>query len=180
MPVGPLAVADEVSLQLIRQVALQTKSDLGDLYVTPPGEPLIEHMVHTLGRLGRKSRKGFYEYPKNGKKYLWPELSQEIPLAHKLTPPDVNTIKKRFLYIQALEATRCLEENVVTCPEDADIGSVLGWGFAPHTGGVLSMIDSVGLNNFIHECDLLAQNYGKRFSPSTELRQRAANQKTFY
>ena len=180
MPVGPLAVADEVSLQLIRQVALQSKSDLGDLYVAPPGEAVIEHMVNTLGRLGRKSRKGFYEYPKNGEKYLWPELSQEIPLAHKLAPPDVTTIKKRFLYIQALEATRCLEESVVTRPEDADIGSVLGWGFAPHTGGVLSMIDSVGLNNFIHECDLLAQNYGKRFSPSTELRQRAANQKTFY
>jgi 3-hydroxyacyl-CoA dehydrogenase/enoyl-CoA hydratase/3-hydroxybutyryl-CoA epimerase len=180
MPLGPLAVADEVSLELIHKVELQTKSDLGDLYVPPPGETVIEHMVYTLGRLGQKSHKGFYEYPKDGKKYLWPELDQEIPLAHKSTPPDVNTIKRRLLYIQALEATRCLEEDVVTCPEDADIGSVLGWGFAPHTGGVLSMIDSVGLNNFIHECDLLAQNYGKRFSPSTELRQRAANQKTFY
>ena len=102
------------------------------------------------------------------------------PLRARFAAQQQADFKKRFLYIQALEATRCLEENVVTCPEDADIGSVLGWGFAPHTGGVLSMIDSVGLNNFIHECDLLAQNYGKRFSPSTELRQRAVNQKTFY
>ena len=75
---------------------------------------------------------------------------------------------------------RCLDENVVTSPADADIGSVLGWGFAPHTGGVISMVDTIGSSEFVAECDQMAQQVGKRFAPSEGLRERARNNRLFH
>jgi 3-hydroxyacyl-CoA dehydrogenase/enoyl-CoA hydratase/3-hydroxybutyryl-CoA epimerase len=172
MPVGPLAVADEVSLELIHKVAAQTRADLADAYVAPPGAPVMEAMVSTHGRLGKKAGKGFYDYPKDGRKRLWPGLAEEF--AARAEQPDVETVKRRLLYIQSLETARCIEGGVVVEAADADVGSILGWGFAPHSGGTVSLIDTVGIDRFVAECDALAQAHGARFTPPKLLRDMAA------
>ncbi|HRK70499.1 MAG TPA: 3-hydroxyacyl-CoA dehydrogenase NAD-binding domain-containing protein [Micropepsaceae bacterium] len=181
MPRGPLELADDVALDLAYKVRAQTKKDLGDKYVEGPSDALIEAMVVKNNRLGRKNGKGFYDYPANGPKRLWHGLADLVKV--KVTsaePDDVDELKKRFLYRQAVEAARCFEENVVTDPRDGDVGAILGWGFAPYTGGPLSLIDSVGLKKFVEECDRMAQKYGPRFAPGKLLRDMAAKGDTFY
>ena len=93
---------------------------------------------------------------------------------------DVAELKNRFLYIQALEAARCFKEGVVTDVRDADVGAIIGWGFAPWTGGPLSLIDMVGAKTFVETCDVLAQKYGERFKPNKLLRDMAEKGDTFY
>jgi len=182
MPRGPLELADDVALDLAYKVGEQTKKDLGDKYVDTPAAALIENMVAKLGRYGRKNGKGFYDYPADGgKKRLWPGLKDIVKIkVASSTPELVDELKKRFLYRQAIEASRCFEENVVTDPREADVGAILGWGFAPYTGGPLSLIDTVGTKKFVEECDRLAQKYGKRFLPGKLLRDMAEKGETFY
>ena len=180
MPVGPLAAADEVSLKFIQSIAKQRRLDSEKSYIPLPGEKIISQMVDREHRLGKKSGKGFYEYSADQKQYLWPKLSQLVATKSNSENLRTDAIKKRLLYIQALEATRCLEEDVISSPEDADIGSVFGWSFAPHTGGVLSLIHAIGLKTFVKECDLLAQSFGDRFIPSRYLRDRTEQEKPFY
>ena len=178
MPVGPLAVADEVSMQLMHNVRAAERSDLGAAYVPDPAEPVLDLFVQKLGRLGKKSKAGFYEYPDSGKKALWSGIAAHFPLAKK--QPEVTEVKMRILYRQALEAVRCLEDNVLTKPADGDLGAVLGWGFAAHTGGPFCMIDTIGVANFVADCDRLTQAYGPRFSPPALLRNMAAGGVKFY
>lgn len=171
-PVGPLAVTDEVSLDLQEKVIAQSRADgLDERFLRGHAQPVVDRMV-ALGRLGRKTGGGFYDYPQDGQKRLWPGLALEFPQAAQ--QPDVETVKARLLSIQALEAARCMEEGVVERAADADLGSVLGVGFPPWTGGVLSYIDSVGVAAFVARCDRLADAYGSRFRPSDWLRNRAA------
>ncbi len=177
MPVGPLDVGDAVSIELGYKVREQTKKDLGDAYKPAPGDHIVDRLME-LGRLGKKAGKGYYEYPEGGKKFLWPGLTENWPSA--ADQPDVAEVKKRFLYRQAVEAARCLEENVLTNPADGDIGAIFGWGFAPFTGGPFSLIDAVGLDAFVRECDRLAQQYGPRFTPPKLLRDMAASGESFY
>jgi len=178
MPVAPLALNDEVSLELAYHVREQTKKDLGDNYKPTQADGLLEEMVMKRGRKGKKNGKGFYDYPKDGKKRLWPGLNEVIQSAEE--QPDVEELKKRFLYIQALETARCFEEEVLTDVRDADVGAIMGWGFAPYTGGPLSLIDTVGAKTFVEECDRLAQKYGERFMPTKLLRDMAEKGDTFY
>ncbi|PKQ09449.1 MAG: 3-hydroxyacyl-CoA dehydrogenase [Alphaproteobacteria bacterium HGW-Alphaproteobacteria-12] len=180
MPMAPLALNDEVALDLAWKVRQQTKKDLGDKYVASPADGLIEKMVTELGRVGKKAGKGFYDYPSDGKKKLWPGLADLVGKAQDPDDLDVQELKNRFLYIQALEAARCFEEGVVTDVRDADVGAILGWGFAPWSGGPLSLIDMVGTQAFVETCDTLAQKYGPRFSPNKLLRDMAAKGDTFY
>jgi 3-hydroxyacyl-CoA dehydrogenase/enoyl-CoA hydratase/3-hydroxybutyryl-CoA epimerase len=182
MPRGPLELADDVALDLAYKVREQTKKDLGDKYEAGPADTLIETMVAKLGRNGRKNGKGFYDYPADGgKKRLWPGLKDIVKYkVTSSTPELVDELKKRFLYRQAIEAARCFEENVVTDPREADVGAILGWGFAPYTGGPLSVIDTVGTKKFVEECDRFAQKYGKRFLPGKLLRDMAEKGDTFY
>ena len=135
MPVAPLAMNDEVALDLAFKVQEQTRKDLGDKWVETPSYKIVKKMVEELGRLGRKNGKGFYDYLDGGKKRLWPGLSDLVEIAEE--QPDVEEVKQRLLYIQALETARCFEENVLTDVRDGDIGAILGWGFAPYTGGPL-------------------------------------------
>ena len=178
MPVGPLALADEVSLTLMHHIASQSKTDLGDKYRASPADPVTEKMVNDLDRAGKKAGKGFYDYPADGNKHLWPGLADAFPVADQ--QPDVEDVKKRMMYVQSVETARCMEENVVTSPQDADVGSILGWGFAPFHGGVCSMVDSIGIEDFVAECDRLAQAHGDRFAPNKMLRDMAAEGKGFY
>ena len=181
MPMAPLALSDAVALDLAWKVTTQTKKDLeaeGKEYPVTPMYELLEEMVEKQGRYGKKNNKGFYEYPENGKKYLWPELSNLCKESDK--QPDVDELKKRFLYIQALETAKCYEENVLTDVRDADIGAILGWGMAPWTGGPLSFIDMVGIKEFVTEADNLAQKYGERFTPCKLLRDMAVKNESFH
>lgn len=165
MPVGPLAVADEVSIELLykirKQYALEGVMEQGALTA------VVTLMVEGLGRLGKKDGKGFYEYPADGKKRLWQGLAEHFPVAAQ--QPDVEEVKRRILHVQAVEAFRCLEEGVLTRVADADIGSILGWGFPAYTGGVLSYIDFVGLADFVAACTDFAARFGSRFAPSAGL-----------
>jgi 3-hydroxyacyl-CoA dehydrogenase/enoyl-CoA hydratase/3-hydroxybutyryl-CoA epimerase len=178
MPVGPLAVADEVAIELAYKVMKQTETDLGKAYKHPTSYDVVKKFVLELDRKGKRSGKGFYEYPEGGRKHLWEGLGDLYPLA--ATQPSPEEVKTRLLYIQALETARCMEEGVVTHPEDADIGSIFGWGFPPYTGGTLSFIDTVGLEKFVSECDRLAKAYGDRFEVPDWLRARARKGERFY
>jgi 3-hydroxyacyl-CoA dehydrogenase / enoyl-CoA hydratase / 3-hydroxybutyryl-CoA epimerase len=178
MPMPPLALADEVAISLIHHITVQTAKDLGDKYQASAADRLIAEMVERQNRPGRRAGKGFYDYPADGPKRLWPGLAQLAPPAE--TQPSLDEIKTRYLGIQALEAARCLEENVVTDPADADVGALLGWGFAPWTGGPLSYIDMLGTGPFVELCDRLAQQHGERFLPNPMLRNLARRGAAIY
>jgi 3-hydroxyacyl-CoA dehydrogenase/enoyl-CoA hydratase/3-hydroxybutyryl-CoA epimerase len=182
MPVGPLAVHDEVSIELSAKIYHQTRADLGDSYTGPSAIAVALKFAEELGRKGKKHGKGFYEYPspgeKDGRKFLWPGIATVYPPAAQ--QPGVEEVKKRLLYVQAVETARCLEEGVVTEPADADIGSILGWGYPAWTGGTLSLIETVGLKEFVAECDRLAAAHGPRFAVPPGLRARAARGEAFY
>ena len=180
MPVGPLAVNDEVGLDLSYKVGQQTKADLGDKWVAQPGTEVIETM-HELGRQGRKNGKGFYVYPEDGgKKYLWPELTATVALPGEHHQPTPEAVRERLLYRQLVECARCFAEGVLETPQDGDLGAIFGWGFAPFTGGPFSHMDTIGLANVVAILDGLAQRHGNRFTPPQLLRDMAASGETFY
>jgi 3-hydroxyacyl-CoA dehydrogenase/enoyl-CoA hydratase/3-hydroxybutyryl-CoA epimerase len=178
MPVGPLAVSDEVSIDLSWKVMTQTEKDLGRRYDKPVSYETVRKFVEELKRPGRRFGAGFYDYPQDGKKHLWPGLAEVFPRAPQ--QPSADEVMKRLLCIQALETARCMEEGVVTTAAEADLGSILGWGFPAWTGGTLSYIDTIGIRNFVAECDRLAKRYGKRFKPSKWLRERAERNEPFH
>ena len=181
MPRGPLEMHDDVALDLSLKVRTQTQKDLGAAFVPTASDPIIARMVTELGRYGRKNGRGFYDYPAEGAKRLWPGLADLAPVSHEDADPAlVAEIRKRLLYRQAVEAARCMEENVVTSAREADVGAILGWGFAPWTGGPLSMIDGIGVATFVEECDALTRKFGARFSPPRMLREMAASGESFY
>ncbi|MEJ6847229.1 FAD-dependent oxidoreductase [Sinorhizobium fredii] len=180
MPVGPLSLNDEVAIDLSQKILKATVADLGEKAVDPRHMALVNKMVDELDRLGRKNGKGFYEYPaKPAKKYLWPELKTLYPqkAADKI---DVEVLKQRFLATIALEAARTIEEGIVTDPREADVGSILGFGFAPYTGGTLSYIDGMGTKAFVAMCNKLAKAYGDHFKPTPLLKEMAEKGETFY
>ncbi|SCW45413.1 3-hydroxyacyl-CoA dehydrogenase / enoyl-CoA hydratase / 3-hydroxybutyryl-CoA epimerase [Sphingobium faniae] len=176
MPVGPLAVGDEVSIELGNKIVLAAQKELGDAYVAQRSDELMAQMVE-MGRLGRKSAKGWYDYPEGGKKHLWPGLAELFPAADQ---PDVEAVKERLLYRQLVECARCFEEGVLETPEDGDIGAIFGWGFAPYTGGPFSHMDTVGIVHVVAVLDRLAAAHGDRFAPTKQLREMAASGATFY
>jgi 3-hydroxyacyl-CoA dehydrogenase / enoyl-CoA hydratase / 3-hydroxybutyryl-CoA epimerase len=177
MPVGPLAVNDEVGLDLSYKVAQQTKKDLGDAYKGGPGEKVIETMVGA-DRFGRKNGKGFYAYPAEGKKHLWPDLATTFPQSD--AQPSPAEVRERLVFRQLVETARCYAEGVLETPEDGDLGAIFGWGFAPHTGGPFSHMDTLGLANVVATLDRLTQAHGERFAPPQLLRDMAAKNETFY
>ncbi len=178
MPVGPLAVLDEVTLELVYHVTQQTQKDLGTDYRETSSWPVVRKMVEVLNRQGKRHGQGFYEYPAEARKHLWAGLAEHFPLAK--TQPEAAEVRKRLLYIQALETARCMEEGVLSDAADGDLGSILGWGFPPWTGGTLSFIDTLGTKTFVAECQRLAKAYGPRFAPSAWLEKRAASEQKFY
>jgi 3-hydroxyacyl-CoA dehydrogenase/enoyl-CoA hydratase/3-hydroxybutyryl-CoA epimerase len=180
MPVGPLALTDETAIDLAQKIMKQTIRDLGDAAVDPKQFALINTMVDTHGRHGRKNGKGFYDYPeKPAKKHLWAGLKELYPQqdADKI---DVEELKQRFLVTIALEAARVMEEGIVTDPREADVGSILAFGFAPYTGGALSYIDGMGVKKFVELAGRLEGKYGAQFKAPALLADMAAKGETFY
>jgi len=182
MPVGPLSLSDEVALDLGLKIMKATEADLGANAINQDHKKLMIEMVEKQGRFGRKNAKGFYDYPEKGKgqKSLWPGLSE---LQSKHLDPDtlsVEELKQRFLVVQAVEAARTVEDHVITDVREADVGSILGFGFAPFTGGTLSYIDFMGTKKFVELCHKLAAKYGPRFTPPKLLEEMAAKGETFY
>lgn len=165
MPVGPLAVTDEVSLSLA--LSIMENMDPMPSHTKRVFE-LYRKMVKDWDRAGKKAGKGFYEYPENGKKYLWPELKNHFPSNPDYL--DKETVGKRLLHIMALESYRCLDEGVLRSKKDGDVGSLLGIGFPPHTGGVFSYIEYVGTAQFVADCDRFAEQFGERFTVPDSLR----------
>ena len=190
MPVGPLSLNDEVAIDLSWKIMDQTRRDAeaaGQKFEGGGTEDILELMVKKLERFGRKNGKGFYEYPADGKKRLWPELQKYFPADPALLYGEgedkrakEDEIKKRLLYVQAVDTARCLESNVLTNPQDGDVGSIMGLGFAPQTGGAISLIDQVGVKKFVAECDEFAKKYGNQFEVPKLLRDMAAKGESFY
>jgi 3-hydroxyacyl-CoA dehydrogenase/enoyl-CoA hydratase/3-hydroxybutyryl-CoA epimerase len=182
MPVGPLSLNDEVAIDLSLKIMKAARADLGPDAVPEEQYRLIVEMVENHGRLGRKNGKGFYDYPEapNARKKLWPGLSELFPARADTDAIDVEELKQRLLLRQALEAARCFEERVLTDVREADVGSILGFGFAPFTGGTLSYIDLMGVANFNALARRLARKHGPRFRPNRLLRDLAKSNETFY
>ena len=180
MPVGPLAIADEVSMKLSQMVRKQAMADLaaeGKAYRQHPAFALVDRMVDEFKRPGRAGGGGFYEYPAGGEKFLWPELKRlyEKPGADW----DLQELKDRILYIQAIESARCLEEGVLRNVADANIGSIFGIGFPAWAGGALQFINSEGVAKFAARADALAARYGERYACPNIVRAKAAAGETF-
>ena len=180
MPVGPLALNDEVAVDLAWKILKATEADLGAKAVDARQKTLLREMVEKRGRFGRKNGKGFYDYPANGPKKLWPDLV-DFQLK-KLDPDkiDIEELKLRLLGIQALETSRCFEEKVLTDVREADVGSILGFGFAPFSGGTLSWIDMMGTKRFVELCRKLDKKFGARFAPNKLLIDLAQKGEGFY
>ncbi|RUU92927.1 3-hydroxyacyl-CoA dehydrogenase [Mesorhizobium sp. M7A.F.Ca.MR.176.00.0.0] len=180
MPVGPLALTDETAIDLAQKIMKQTIRDLGDKAVDPKQMALINAMVDDHGRFGRKNGKGFYDYPaKPAKKKLWPGLRELYP---QLAPEkvDYEELQQRLLVTIALEAARVMEEGIVTDPREADVGSILAFGFAPYTGGALSYIDGIGAKAFVKIAKNLQKKYGAEFKAPKLLLDMAEKGETFY
>ena len=180
MPRGPLEMHDDVALDLSVKIAKQTALDLGDKYQPLPGSQIVQKMVEELGRYGRKNGMGFYDYDQKPKK-IWAGLAGLAPVKiNDSTPELVEDQKQRLLYRQAVEVARCWEEGVIDDPREADVGAILAWGFAPWTGGPITMIDQTGLKAFVAQADDYAARYGDRFKVPQLLRDMAARGETFY
>ncbi|QTT90044.1 3-hydroxyacyl-CoA dehydrogenase NAD-binding domain-containing protein [Pseudomonas chlororaphis] len=180
MPIGPLAICDEVSLSLLSHIRQQTAKDL-----QAEGKPLVEHpafavidlLLNEYKRPGKAAGGGFYDYPAGGQKHLWPQLKTRFEKADgQISPQDV---RDRLLFVQAIETVRCVEEGVLRSTADANIGSIFGIGFAAWTGGALQFINQYGLKDFIARAQYLAEQYGERFAPPALLLEKAAKGQLF-
>ena len=162
MPVGPLAIQDEVSLTLSEHVANETRKALQaeDKDLPHSGaDDVIETMIHQFQRKGKAAGAGFYDYPENGKKHLWDGLSHW----KKDTEISEQEMIDRFLFVQSLDTLRCFEEGVLESVVDANVGSIFGIGFAPWTGGALQFLNQYGLEKALIRANTLEVKYGARF-----------------
>lgn len=173
MPVGPLAIQDEVSLTLSEHVANETFKAQQAQGLTPPPNPahqVITQMIHKFGRCGKAAGAGFYDYPENQKKQLWAGLQ----VWRKPIEISEQEMIDRFLFVQALDSLRCLEEGVLTSVIDANVGSIFAIGFAPWTGGVVQYLNQYGLTQALARAQALEARYGERFKAPQLLIQHAA------
>jgi 3-hydroxyacyl-CoA dehydrogenase/enoyl-CoA hydratase/3-hydroxybutyryl-CoA epimerase len=169
-PVGPLAVTDEVSLTLIDKIQRQTQKDLAAEGKEPKGHPadaIISAMLQQQ-RTGKLTGKGFYDYPRDEAKHLWPELTQEFRRTN--TDISLTDVRDRLLFVMSLETVRCFEEQVLRSVGDANIGSIMGIGYPLWTGGSLQFINQYGVARFVKRAEQLAERYGSRFAPTDQLK----------
>jgi 3-hydroxyacyl-CoA dehydrogenase/enoyl-CoA hydratase/3-hydroxybutyryl-CoA epimerase len=178
-PVGPLQLVDETSLDLGLKIARATEAAMGADYPRTGADDLMAEMVETRGRLGRKSGGGMYAYDDKGRRTgLWPGLAGLWPPAKD--QPALEDVQNRLMMVQALEAVRALEQGVLTDIREGDVGAIMGWGFAPWSGGPLSWLDMIGAARAISICDELVSRHGPRFAAPDLLHDLAEQGETFY
>jgi len=169
LPVGPLAVSDEIGLQVAYKIRDENKKTLNKRMKDSIGgdwDKILDVMVNKFGRFGRANRKGFYEYPKNSKKYLWSELSQRLSL--KQNNISQQEMIDRLLFSQVIESLYCYEEGVLNSIIEANVGSIYGWGFP--SPGILEFINSFGIKNFIKRASYLCKMHGNHFNLPSSLK----------
>ena len=176
MPVGPLAITDEMSIELSKQAGDAQAREFPDSYRPGRSVPVIEKLF-ALGRMGRKNGKGFYDYDDKGKS-LWPGLTEHYAL--RTEQPQPQDLRQRVLYVQAIEAARAMEDGVLLSPADGDVGAILGVGFPAYTGGPFSFMDGIGIAKFVAEAERLAALFGPHLQPPALLKRMAAEGSTFY
>ncbi|WP_424178682.1 3-hydroxyacyl-CoA dehydrogenase NAD-binding domain-containing protein [Yoonia sp. TsM2_T14_4] len=178
MPLGPLQLVDETSIDLGVKIAKATRTAMGDAYPDGVVDEVLFWMADQT-RLGRKSNAGFYAYDDKGKRTgLWDGLAVQYPVADQ--QPDLVTVQHRLLFAQVLEAVRALEDGVLTDIREGDVGAILGWGFAPWSGGPFSWLDIIGAPYAAERCDQLTAQFGDRFTTPDLLRDMAAKGHEFY
>ncbi|MDO5528989.1 MAG: 3-hydroxyacyl-CoA dehydrogenase NAD-binding domain-containing protein [Paracoccus sp. (in: a-proteobacteria)] len=178
MPLGPLQLVDETSIELGAKIAKATRAAMGDDYPDGAVDEVIFWMADQ-GRMGRKAKAGFYEYDDAGKRGgLWDGLAAQYPEADQ--QPDLTEVQHRLMFAQTLEAVRALEEGVLEDIREGDVGAILGWGFAPWTGGPFSWLDMMGAAKALSIAEDLARDHGARFAPPALLREMAASGDSFY
>ncbi|WP_180005123.1 MULTISPECIES: 3-hydroxyacyl-CoA dehydrogenase NAD-binding domain-containing protein [unclassified Acinetobacter] len=173
MPVGPLAIQDEVSLTLSEHVAAETRKALqteGKDLPRSGADEVIQTMIHEFGRKGKAAGAGFYVYPEGGKKHLWDGLSKW----QKDNAISEQEMIDRFLFVQSLDTLRCLEEGVLESTVDGNVGSIFGIGFAPWTGGALQFLNQYGLEKALLRANTLEAKYGERFKAPQLLKDKVA------
>ncbi|MEO1024539.1 MAG: 3-hydroxyacyl-CoA dehydrogenase NAD-binding domain-containing protein [Pseudomonadota bacterium] len=176
-PVGPLQLVDETSVDLGVKIAKATRAAMGDAYPDGAVDDVLFWMADE-GRLGRKSSAGFYVYDDKGKRDgLWPGLTEKFSPAEK--QPDLTEVQHRLMMAQVLEAVRALEEDVLEDIREGDVGAILGWGFAPWSGGPFSWLDMIGAAHAVEICESLA-DHGARFDTPALLREMAESGASFY
>jgi 3-hydroxyacyl-CoA dehydrogenase/enoyl-CoA hydratase/3-hydroxybutyryl-CoA epimerase len=190
-PVGPLQLSDELNMELMLKIGKATADAAardGLDYAEHPGSAVVKHMVE-IGRPSRLKGAGFYEYDENGARTrIWPGLVEEYPTAAEQIP--FQDVKDRMLFLEALETAKCFEEGVLTSSAAANIGSIMGIGFPPNTGGAAQFMTGyeargegqsgdIGLQAFVKRAEELAETYGERFRPTAYLRDLAASGGTF-
>ncbi|MEQ9673106.1 MAG: 3-hydroxyacyl-CoA dehydrogenase NAD-binding domain-containing protein [Roseovarius indicus] len=177
-PVGPLQLVDETSIDLGAKIARATKAAMGDDYPDEAVDEVIFWMEGE-GRLGRKSKAGFYDYDEKGKRQgYWPGLAEKYPRTAE--QPDLIEVQHRLMFAQVLEAVRALEEGVLEDIREGDVGAILAWGFAPWSGGPFSWLDIIGAPYAAERCDELTEKFGPRFTTPDLLRELAEKNQTFY
>ncbi len=178
MPLGPLQLVDETSIDLGVKIAKATKAAMGADYPDDAVDAVVFWMADQ-GRLGRKAKAGFYAYDDAGKRIgLWEGLANRYPVA--ATQPDLTEVQHRLMFVQTLEAVRALEEGVLTDIREGDVGAILGWGFAPWSGGPFSWLDMLGTPYAAERCEELAAAYGPRFACPALLREMGDKGQSFY
>ncbi|WP_226621994.1 3-hydroxyacyl-CoA dehydrogenase NAD-binding domain-containing protein [Alloyangia pacifica] len=177
MPLGPLQLVDETSIELGLKIARASRAAMGDAYRDADVDQVLERMAE-LGRLGRKAGAGFYAYEGGKRRGLWDGLATEWPQAAE--QPDLLEVQHRLLFVQALEAVRALERHVLPGVREGDVGAVLGWGFAPWSGGPFSWLDMLGAPYAAERAADLAERYGRRFACPETLTEIARTGRSFY
>jgi len=177
MPVGPLALADEVGLDISHLIRDQAVADLGSAFEEASGFAVTQTLVE-LGRIGRKAGGGFYDYPQDSRKRLWEGLTRTFP--QEKSDLSGEQIGQRLLWVQALEAARCLDEGILRHPIDGDVAAILGLGFPAYTGGPLSLIDQVGAATFVETCQVWSEELGPRFGVPDLLRHKAQHHQNIH
>jgi 3-hydroxyacyl-CoA dehydrogenase/enoyl-CoA hydratase/3-hydroxybutyryl-CoA epimerase len=178
MPLGPLQLVDETSVDLGVKIAKATKAAMGDAYPNGAVDEVLFWMADE-GRLGRKANAGFYAYDDKGKRgLLWDGLASKYPTSD--AQPDIIEVQHRLMFAQTLEAVRALEDGVLMDIREGDVGAILGWGFAPWSGGPLSWLDIIGAPYAAESCDALSEKFGARFATPALLREMADKGQSFY
>ncbi|MEH6361712.1 MAG: 3-hydroxyacyl-CoA dehydrogenase NAD-binding domain-containing protein, partial [Amylibacter sp.] len=178
MPLGPLQLADEVSIDLSVKIVKATQAALGDDYKGTQAEGILFKLFDE-GRMGRKSKSGFYSYDEKGKRTgIWQGLRQNWPVADE--QPDLITVQHRLAMMQVLEAVRAFEDGVLEDIREGDVGAILGWGFMPWSGGPFSWLDIIGADKAVEICDGLTAEFGERYTTPDMLRKLSKDGESFY